>query len=217
MYMPMAGERDRGMQENKHTAQARRCAVVAAVVLALTVASTTRVAAESIDVRLVTAADTYVVGESIAVDIVATTSSVLVAYGFDLSSGPELSYQEFGTGPDFVGVAGTPDGDGIVGLSFSGGVDGVDILLGVAIFDAVAPGEVLIELSTTPGDLTEGFAQFGSGFFDLVTEALQLTITAEVVPPSSGGGGQPPPIPEPATTVLLVSGLLATMRRNRHG
>ncbi len=172
--------------------------------------------AETIGVSLETPADTYTVGDVVDVEVRATTSAILVGYGFDLAAGAELSYDSYAVGPGFVGVSSTPDGDGMAGLSFSATLDGVDILLGTARFDAISVGDVLIELSTTSGDLTEGFAQFGTGFFDVAAQPLALSILGppDELPPA-GGGGSPPGVPEPTTISLLAAGCLAMLRRRR--
>ncbi|MEE9295116.1 MAG: hypothetical protein V3W34_09195 [Phycisphaerae bacterium] len=174
--------------------------------------------AEVIDIRLETATDTYNPGDVVDVDILASTSSLLVAYGFDLDADANLSYTGFDPASGFVGVSATPDGDGIVGLSFSGGVEGVDVLLGTAHFSAVSIGAAIIELTMTPNDLTEGFARFGSGFFDISTAPLALSIVAPDGPITlsgggGGGGGGNPSVPEPANVVLIASGLFVVVRR----
>lgn len=186
--------------------------------------------AEPIQINLVPDAGVYRVGDSVGVGIHATTSSRLVGFGFDLNTGPQLSLSSFNVGPGFVGVDWTPDRDMLAGLSFSGGVDGVDLLLGTAHFATHSVGTSTITLSTTPGDKTEGFARSGSGFFPLQSSPLLVNILAaqtSVNPGGSGGGGgggpvggpvddnQNPPVPEPTTLLLLVSGLAAFFQRRR--
>ncbi len=170
--------------------------------------------ADVIDIRLEAPLSTYQPGDAVEVSVFATTSSLLVGYGFDLSAGVELDYLDFDTGPDFVGVPTTPDADRMAGLSFTGGVDGVDILLGIAHYLATGTGNVSIALTTTSGDLTEGFARFGSGFYDISTSPLELSIiTAPATGGGGGGGGGSPPVPEPTTVLLLVSALWAMRGR----
>ncbi len=180
----------------------------------------TQIHAETIDLRLESPANTYTTGDAVDVEVYATTSAQLVGFGFDLIAGDELDYNGYDTGPAFTSVRGTPDGDGIAGLAFSGALDGVDILLGTAHYDAALVGEVLVQLTTTAGDLTEGFARFGTGFFDVNATPLSLSIVEphDTLPPvvvGGGGGGGSPPVPEPATISLLAAGLLATLRRRR--
>ena len=174
--------------------------------------------ADVIDIRLEAAADSYNPGDVIDVNVLISSSSLLVAYGFDLEADSNLLYTGFDVGDGFLGVSGTPDGDGIVGLSFSGGVQGDDVLIGTAHFDAVSIGQATIELTTTLNDLTEGFAQSGSGFFDIISTSLTLSIVEAIEPTivtggGGGGGGGNPPVPEPATVILIASGLLAVARR----
>jgi PEP-CTERM motif-containing protein len=182
--------------------------------------SATSLLADDLSIRFESDAATYAPGDSISVDILATTSSLLVGFGFDLVFPGEVDYVGFESGGAFVGVGATPDGDGIAGLSFSGGVDGVDFPLGTATFDAVSEGTVLIDLATSLDDLTEGFARFGSGFFDASVTPLELTIEAvgsnDVPPPAGGGGGGGgPTVPEPATAMLLAIGAMAALRTRR--
>lgn len=200
--------------QNKH-----RAATTAAAMI-LTFALAGGALAETIDLRLQSASDTYHAGDTVDVDILATTSTLLVGYGFDLLVDGPMTMTGYDTASGFVGVAATPDGDRLAGLSFSGGVDGIDILLGTAHLLADAPGSVQVDLDTTAGDLTEGFARFGSGFFDIVTAPLNLSIVdpLDAGDPvggggSGGGGGNPPPVPEPMTALLLVTGLLTVVRR----
>ena len=182
-----------------------------------------------IDVRLETASDTVSVGDAVDVGIFASMSTTLVGFGFDLITDDMLTFAGFDAGPDFSGVA-TPDGDGLAGLSFIGGAVGTDILLGIAHFVAADAGDSLIELTTTDGDLTEGFAQAGRGFFDITTEPLLITITslADLVDSESDGGGfgggggggngggdGDNGIPEPATLALMACGLFSAIRRRR--
>lgn len=175
-----------------------------------------------IDVRLDTASDTVSVGDAVDVGIFASMSTTLVGFGFDLITDDMLTFAGFDAGSDFSGVA-TPDGDGLAGLSFIGGAVGTDILLGIAHFVAADAGDSLIELTTTDGDLTEGFALAGRGFFDITTEPLLITITslADLVDSESGGGGSngggdgDNGIPEPATLALMACGLFSAIRRRR--
>lgn len=196
----------------------RALAAMAAVAIVVGTA-----AAETIDIRLDTTSDTFNPGDAIDVDVFASSTSLLVGFGFDLQTEGALTLTGFDTESGFVGVGATPDGDRLAGLSFAGGVDGVDVRLGTAHFQAGDPGDALITLTTTPGDLTEGFARFGNGFFDIVTAPLGFSIVELLNDGGSGGSGgggnggggntEPPPVPEPATVVLLLTGMLAVVRR----
>jgi len=170
----------------------------------------------SIDVSLQSPGDVIRVGDGVDVSVFGSPSDVLVGFGFDLvfDNPSVLAYEGFDAGAGFIGVP-TPDGDNIAGLSFSGGVQGADQLLGVAHFTALQPGSVTVALQTTPNDLTEGFARSGEGFFGIGSlGALPLSVASA----AGGGGGTGSSeggqqIPEPATAVLLSMGILAMLRR----
>jgi len=171
----------------------------------------------SIDVSLETPGNVVRVGDAVDVSVFGSPSDVLVGFGFDLvfDNPSVLSYDGFDAGTGFTGVP-TPDGDNIAGLSFSGGVQGTNQLLGVAHFTALQPGDVTLALRTTPDDLTEGFARSGEGFFGIGSlNGLTLSVAGAsggaAGGGSGGGGGQQ--IPEPATAVLLSMGVLAMLRR----
>jgi len=183
-----------------------------ATLAALVIGFSTDTKAATISVVLEPDEAVYEVGELVTVDVLATTDDALVGYGFDLLANPAslVSFVGYEASDSFLGVQ-TPDGDGIAGLKFNGGMAGADLLLGVATFQAEGAGQVTLTPAVTGGDLTEGFARSGNGFLDLSATSAQITIVASLnsVPlPGSGGGGNSPTIPEPATMVLLAAGAL---------
>jgi len=176
--------------------------------------------AASINVALQPDQGVYQVGETVTIDVVADTADMLVGFGFDLLVDPlpALTFVGFEAADGFAGV-GTPDGDGIAGLAFDGGLSGEGFALGVATFVATQVGNVSITPAVTAGDLTEGFARSGSGFSELLGEAAQISVISGFNPvPIIGtggdtGGGTTPPIPEPATLMLLAAGAFLIRRR----
>jgi hypothetical protein len=142
-------------------------------------------------VRFDTPDRTIGVGEVFTMDILADVGDPLVGWGLDLSFDPSiLSVVD----PPAIGPrwfpAGAPDGDGLAGLAFVDSVSGADVLLASVTFSAVALGETDLMLSTTPEDLTEGFALDPTGFAEPVFR-----------------GGHVSVVPEPATGFLCVIAL----------
>ena len=139
-------------------------------------------------------------GETFTVDIVADITDAILGWGLDLTivdtavvainANPSI-------GPLWDGTA-TPDGDGLVGLSFPGSVVGNDILLATLSFSAIGVGDTDLLASVSGGDLTEGFALDPTGFAEITYEAGHVTVT-----------------PEPATVILLGLGGLGILKRWR--
>ena len=101
----------------------------------------------------------------------------------------------------------TADGDGLAGLAdpfapTNGSVSGTGILPATLTFRADAQGTTDLLMSTTPGDLTEGFPLDPTGFATITFEPGQITV-----------------IPEPATLLpmlaVLTCGLGWTRSRRR--
>jgi hypothetical protein len=138
-------------------------------------------------------------GDTFTIDIVADMTSDIVGWGLDLTiADPSVAMRTAADpviGPDWD-PAFAPDGDGLAGLAFPAGVSGNDILLATVEFQAMALGVTDLYLSITPGDLTEGFALYPTGFDDAVFTAGQIRV-----------------IPEPAALALLGLGVLALRRR----
>jgi hypothetical protein len=160
--------------------------------------------AASIDITLAPDASEYVVGDTVTVDVFASTTDPLVGYGFDfvLDDDAILSYEGFSAVDPFTKVL-SADGDGVAGLSFTGGATGGNLLLGTATFNAAGEGDVVVNVGVTSGDLSEGFGSNGEGVF-LDFDSAPATITV-----------QSAAVPEPATMAMLVGGGLLLLRRRR--
>lgn len=195
--------------------------VGACLVAAVVFLTGTPAGAAMINISLEAEGAPFQVGDPIDISVLATSDEVLVGFGFDLLVDNELVlfFEGFDASSGFTGVP-TPDGDGMGGLSFEGGVVGADVLLGIAHYTAAMPGTASIELAVTNGDLTEGFAQSGSGFFQVSSVPLDVTVLSNTGASFIGGGGggggvTGPEVPEPATLVLVATGLVALLPRRR--
>ena len=141
-------------------------------------------------------------GDVFWVDIVANipANEPIVGWGFDLNIANPLIADRTAT-PVTIGPLWTPafsaDSDPYSALAFSSGVTGASVLLAQVEFHAIAAsGSTALTISTTPGDLTEGFALMPppTGQFAQVTYLPGAIV-----------------IPEPASLLLL--GLTALLRR----
>lgn len=119
-------------------------------------------------------------------------STGLLGFGLDLAydsslltltAPPQL-------GPGFTGFSG-PDGDALGGIA-ADALPGGTLLLAILSFHADSPGTSPLELSITPGDLTEGFALDPTGFDTVQFLPAGVTI-----------------VPEPGSLLLLGSALAA--------
>ncbi len=138
------------------------------------------------------------VGDVFTIDIVADMTNDIVGWGLDLTvTAPAVADRtltEPVIGPNWD-AAFAPDGDGLAGLAFPAGVSGTGILLATVEFQALALGTTNLVLSVTPGDLTEGFALFPSGFDDYQFSLGTINV-----------------VPEPAALALLALGALIRRR-----
>ena len=139
-------------------------------------------------------------GEVFDVDIVAEIPNPVVGWGLDLTIEDGTVASIAGApsiGPDWSPVF-TGDGDGLAALAFPSSVNGSDVLLATLSLSADAIGQTRLLLSTTPEDLTEGFALDPAGFAEVTFEAGRVTV------------------PEPTTLSLFaLVALAATQRRLR--
>ncbi len=142
-------------------------------------------------VRFDTPERTVGTGEVFTMDILADVGDPLVGWGLDLWFDPSILSL---VGPPAIGPrwfqTNAPDGDGLAGLAFVDSVSGADVLLASVTFSAVTLGETDLILSTTIGDLNEGFALDPAGFADPVFQGAHVSV-----------------VPEPPTGLLCVIAL----------
>ncbi len=154
------------------------------------------------------------VGESIAVDVVADIPDPVIAFGVDLTFDDtllKLTNTVFGS--DWTPVPPVSDGEGFGALltpTFPpppppGGILGTDLLLLTLTFEALAPGSSPLQLSATPGDLSEGFALATGGFAEVNFVPGTVDIVSE----------NPVPVPEPTPGALMLAGLVALFAHRR--
>ena len=149
-------------------------------------------------VRFDPASTTVQVGNNVAIKIVADISVPVVGWGLDLSYNHSLLAQQGGPAIGLLWMATfAPDGDGLAALAFPDSISGNSVLLATITFQAQAPGESDLILSTTPGDNTEGFPLDPTGFAQATFIPGHITV-----------------IPEPVgISLLLVSGLILLGKR----
>ncbi|MFH1108167.1 MAG: cohesin domain-containing protein [Planctomycetota bacterium] len=137
-------------------------------------------------VRFDTPERTVGLGDVFTIDILADVGDPLVGWGFDLSFDPSILslVDSPAIGPRWI-PASAPDGDGLAGLAFPDSVSGAGVRLASVTFSAVTLGETGLTMSTTAGDLTEGFALDPTGFAQAVFESAHVFV-----------------VPEPATGLL---------------
>jgi len=154
----------------------------------------------NVTVRFDPASTTIPVGSVFTVNILADIPEPVVGWGLDLTiQNPAVLSQTAAPsiGPLWV-AAYAPDGDGLAALAFPSSVSGSSVLLGSMSFSADTIGQTALWISTTPGDLNEGFALASTGFADLTFESGLVTVT-----------------PEPGSLALLATATLVFRRRKR--
>lgn len=140
---------------------------------------------EEVCVRFDPASTVVGVGDTFSVNIVADMATPVVGWGLDFAAvtPPVVSIQA----PPTIGLiwlaAHATDGDGLAGLAFPNSVVGDGVVLATLHLHADTLGQTDLQLSTTLGDLTEGFAKDPSGF---ATVGFELGHVAVVPEPSIG-------------------------------
>ncbi|OAD21904.1 hemolysin-type calcium-binding region protein [Candidatus Thiomargarita nelsonii] len=140
----------------------------------------------AVNVSLNTAQNTVNVGDTFTVELLATIPDPVLGWGIDV--GFDDTQLELVGGPIVVepwAQGQSPDGDDLTGLAFPDPVSGANVILALFSFKAIAVGEVTLEPSVTPGDLTEGFALANQPlpgvFADVTFNSLDLIIQDSVI------------------------------------
>jgi hypothetical protein len=173
---------------------AHQIKTLGALLLALSLATP---ALADVQVSLDPAAAVVEIGQTVDVDIVATFSDPVMAWGLDATlSDPSLGTWAGLTIDPLWDPSDSLDGDGLAGLVFPTGVSG-EVLLATLTFEAgMTEGVTDVTLSYGPEE-DEGFLLVSGVLDDVVT---YVPGTIEVVP-------------EPATLMLLLSGIALVRRR----
>jgi hypothetical protein len=136
-------------------------------------------------------------GDSFEVELRAGLDVPVLGFGLDLAFDPLLlALESTEIAAPWIGLF-APDRDGLAGAAPDAGIAGIDVLLAVLRFSALAPGTSPLLLSVTPGDLTEGFALDPSGF---AADPFFAPGSVRIVP-------------EPGTGLLVAGGLAALALR----
>ncbi|GMU21074.1 MAG: hypothetical protein AMXMBFR13_11680 [Phycisphaerae bacterium] len=148
-------------------------------------------------VRFDPPAQTVQLHDVFTVDLVADLGEPVIGWGLDVQyDGLLLSAM----GSPVIGSswisASAADGDGLAALAFPSEISGTGVRLATLTLSADAQGLVELLASATPGDGSEGFPLFASGFADVTFMPGQVTV-----------------VPEPLTGWWLAFGWLLIRRR----
>lgn len=156
----------------------------------------------SVVVRIEPSKSTVQLDEQFSAVIVADISQPVVGWGLDLAFNKQVLAQ---VGMPTIASSWQSvfslDGDGLSALASSGVESGIGIELATITFRAQDLGQTDLSLAMTPGDATEGFPLYPSGYDSVSFAGARVTV-----------------VPEPCTGLLMLllpTGYVLLQRRYR--
>lgn len=154
----------------------------------LVMAGTLHAGTIDVSVRIEPAMQLVPLGSNFTVDIVADLLSPVVGWGLDLdldNPGVISPSASIVMGPNWI-QPNSGDGDGLVGLAWPfapifGSISGNSVVLATLTYHADAIGSTQLLLSSTEGDLTEGFPLDPFGFAQTEYLSGVVIVTPEPV------------------------------------